>query len=419
MDLTQANGSPSLVVVSRVGAQLSKQSLNSIRTATDATCHDTPVGSWKQSIGVKMRKSVFLQSPPNTPLPFTHIPLDNFFGLAYPGTSTRASLINPSMEESSNQGPPPPATGLRGQTIDITYASSPSSAISNTTHQPSEGLGEFAFGSWQQSVNARAVLSNFLQSPIISPAAGSPLTLDNISRLSVPSTQDQELSIDLSAQGSQNNFTTTVLDPVPEVRLYPQLEDTTEDNFADSIVPDVIEAGLQYDLDDDSRIRGEDTTRKPIVANCSECIGPLVTICRLFRNRFFVLFSISGFVLCIGYQLPYMYFKAFALSMDIDKDGWALIMACMGITDMLGRLVVGFVFDRATCVPYRLVGYIVSLLLSGGLLLLIVRRFDVSDSCHVGNHLHTGGRVYRPARAGAACGVRWTRLSVLLFWDVD
>ncbi len=193
---------PSLVVIRHPGVKPSVENLNSIRSALDAIAdRNTPVGSWKQSIGVKMRGSVFLQSPVNSPLPSSLIPLDSFFGLASPINITRGTSFNPSMDESSSQNQPP-MSGISVPTIEITYASTPPST---TTYQASEGLGELASGSWQQSVNARAVLSNFLQSPAISPAPDSPLTLiDNISRLSVPSNQD--LSLNRSTQESYNNI---------------------------------------------------------------------------------------------------------------------------------------------------------------------------------------------------------------------
>ncbi|XP_071784077.1 uncharacterized protein [Asterias amurensis] len=352
---------PSLVVIRQTaGVKPSVENLNSIRSALDAiSARNTPVGSWKQSIGVKMRGSVFLQSPINSPLPSSPIPLDGFFGLASPINITRGASFNQSLDDSSSQVQPP-VSGISVPTIEITHASTPPSSNLTSTYQASEGLGELTFGSWQQSVNARAVLSNFLQSPALSPIPDSPLTLDNISRLSVPSNQD--LSLDRSTPESYNNITSTTLDPVlEESRLYPRLDDIVQQRCPTSVAGD--DDSVKYDLDGEGQKSEEYPRRKRD--------SPLVTIYRLFHNRFFVLFSISGFVLCIGYQLPYMYFKAFALSLGIDEDSWAFIMACMGITDMLGRLIVGFIFDRAMCVSHRLVGYTLSLFLSGALLLLM------------------------------------------------
>lgn len=100
-------------------------------------------------------------------------------------------------------------------------------------------------------------------------------------------------------------------------------------------------------------------------------LGVCLTFSRLFRNLFFILFCIANFSMCIGYQLPYMYFKAFALSLDVSENDWSYILSIMGITDMLGRIVVGCIFDRITDGYGRLFGFICASVLSGIFLFLL------------------------------------------------
>ncbi|XP_022103938.1 uncharacterized protein LOC110986399 [Acanthaster planci] len=363
--MAQEHTEQTVAILSRPETGASAQSLNS------------PVGSWKQSIGVKVGRSVLLQSPRNSPVPASPYLLDSFFGLPSPSAANNVrgrSLANNSSSVGESGSRISPAGPLPA--IEIVHASSPPSPVhSPTAYSPNPG--GFTIGSWQQSVNVRAGVSSFLQSPITSPTAGSPLATDNSfrdnnSRLSVPSAL--EASQDPSAPGSLNQLpTTTLLECLPEEeRLYPVLGDLTDNASGVSVTS--IEAGLRDDLEEGSSQKdtdNEDASNVTPTRNCQECLSTLTTIGGLFRNRFFVFFWFSGFILCIGYQLPYMYFKAFALSRGLEQDAWAVILAVMGITDTVGRLVVGFIFDRVMCVSHRLMGYVASLFISCFLLALM------------------------------------------------
>lgn len=97
----------------------------------------------------------------------------------------------------------------------------------------------------------------------------------------------------------------------------------------------------------------------------SRHLGRCLTFAHLLKNLFFVLFCLCNLLMCIGYQLPYMYFKAFALSLDISEQDWSYILSIMGITDMAGRIVVGFIFDRVVSGYGRLFGFMTASVLSG------------------------------------------------------
>ena len=99
------------------------------------------------------------------------------------------------------------------------------------------------------------------------------------------------------------------------------------------------------------------------------CWEQVLTIAQLFKNRFFLLFCLSNLFVCIGYQLPYMYFKAFALSMDLGDDSWAVILSVMGVADTLGRILVGFCFGYVHTDYGRLYGFVASMVLAGVVLL--------------------------------------------------
>lgn len=100
-------------------------------------------------------------------------------------------------------------------------------------------------------------------------------------------------------------------------------------------------------------------------------LGQCPTFSHLLKNHFFILFCLSNFVMCIGYQLPYMYFKAFALSLNVSENDWSYILSIMGITDMIGRIIVGCIFDKITSGYGRLFGFMCASILSGIFLFLL------------------------------------------------
>ncbi|XP_054761319.2 monocarboxylate transporter 12-like [Lytechinus pictus] len=106
-------------------------------------------------------------------------------------------------------------------------------------------------------------------------------------------------------------------------------------------------------------------------SRCGRCLSPFYKVLRLLDNRFLVVFAISNFILCIGYQLPYVYFKAYAIRIGVGEDEWSFILSVMGIMDTLGRILVGFVFDRIIGKHRRMLGYVSSCTLAGTLLLLV------------------------------------------------
>ncbi|XP_071948298.1 monocarboxylate transporter 12-like [Antedon mediterranea] len=97
----------------------------------------------------------------------------------------------------------------------------------------------------------------------------------------------------------------------------------------------------------------------------------LFIIKQLFKNSFFVLFCISNFLICIGYQLPFIYFQSFALTLGIKEEQSAFILSIMGLTDTAGRIFVGLLFHRIPNEYHRLTGYMISTVLAGVILLFI------------------------------------------------
>ncbi|PIK48579.1 putative monocarboxylate transporter 12-like [Apostichopus japonicus] len=58
---------------------------------------------------------------------------------------------------------------------------------------------------------------------------------------------------------------------------------------------------------------------RPDVSNSDGILDSVPRFLIFSRITFFILFCLSNFVMCIGYQLPYMYFKAFALSLNVSE----------------------------------------------------------------------------------------------------
>ncbi|XP_033095857.1 monocarboxylate transporter 12-like, partial [Anneissia japonica] len=99
--------------------------------------------------------------------------------------------------------------------------------------------------------------------------------------------------------------------------------------------------------------------------------GHVFIIMQLFKNSFFVLFCLSNFLICVGYQLPFIYFQSFALTLGIKEEQSAFILSIMGVTDTAGRIFVGLLFHRIPNEYHRLTGYILSTVVAGVILLFI------------------------------------------------
>ncbi|XP_074599114.1 monocarboxylate transporter 1 [Brevipalpus obovatus] len=66
---------------------------------------------------------------------------------------------------------------------------------------------------------------------------------------------------------------------------------------------------------------------------------------RLLQNPAFLLFSISNLLSSLGYYVPHIYIKDRAVGLNIPNDSASNLLAIIGISSMLGRLVFGFISD--------------------------------------------------------------------------
>ena len=161
-----------------------------------------------------------------------------------------------------------------------------------------------------------------------------------------------------------------------------------------TIVPTIQLNGHQFKPDDERGLSSSQlSTLSSLVCPKSSshstqaktCWEQVLAIAQLFKNRFFLLFCLSNLFVCIGYQLPYMYFKAFALSMDLGHDSWAVILSVMGVADTLGRILVGFCFGYVHTDYGRLYGFVASMVLAGVILLFTCLADSyVSLFCYAG-----------------------------------
>ena len=66
----------------------------------------------------------------------------------------------------------------------------------------------------------------------------------------------------------------------------------------------------------------------------------------LFNNPVYVLFCVSSFLTCLGYYVPYICIADKALTLDIPKENASHVLSTIGITNTLGRLILGYIADK-------------------------------------------------------------------------
>ncbi|XP_072033382.1 uncharacterized protein [Amphiura filiformis] len=187
------------------------------------------------------------------------------------------------------------------------------------------------------------------------------------------------LNVHLNASYSSN--TSNKHDP----SVYSSVDEVTIPDFPVQNINDLmIQFNDHYinpsgDKDDDMNVQDQDdvslssSTLFPNPQPSTESktfMEEMLILVNLFKNRFFIFFCLSNLFVCIGYQLPYMYFKAFALSMGLGEDSWVLILSVMGITNTIGRVLVGFMFNYVHTDHGRLYGFAMSMIIAGTILTL-------------------------------------------------
>lgn len=63
----------------------------------------------------------------------------------------------------------------------------------------------------------------------------------------------------------------------------------------------------------------------------------------LFKNLTFILLCLSNFGLCFGISVVYIHLAAYSTSKGADNDKSALLFTAMGISNFIGRLLLGFI----------------------------------------------------------------------------
>lgn len=83
----------------------------------------------------------------------------------------------------------------------------------------------------------------------------------------------------------------------------------------------------------------------------------------LLRNPSFMIFCASSFLCLIGFFVPFMYLPDFARRHGISKENGAFLLSVIGITNTIGRVICGYVSDKAWMDPLKL--YNAALIIGG------------------------------------------------------
>ena len=186
-----------------------------------------------------------------------------------------------------------------------------------------QGTGTNTYNEETNMIGARAIAAKVMEESTMELADSSNVKTASSSSSSNKNVQSLPIfngAIQLGASYSSN--TSNKHDP----SVYSSVDDVTipdfpVENINDLMIPIIEINGLEVnpsgetdgDDDDDHDIsfRSSTTFQNPQPSSESKTVlDQMLTIVNLFRNRFFVLFCISNLFICIGYQLPYMYFKA-------------------------------------------------------------------------------------------------------------
>lgn len=95
---------------------------------------------------------------------------------------------------------------------------------------------------------------------------------------------------------------------------------------------------------------------------------PLIEI-SIFKNVRFVMFTLSGVILYLGYHVPYLFYVSRAISIGITQNRAMFMVDLMRILHTLGILLYGFLGDRKQINRRYL--YSGSLLLTGAVVAVV------------------------------------------------
>ncbi|CAM1312339.1 Mct1 (predicted) [Pycnogonum litorale] len=66
----------------------------------------------------------------------------------------------------------------------------------------------------------------------------------------------------------------------------------------------------------------------------------------IMKDPIYILFNISNFLTSIGFNVPFVYTKDRAIHHGINEDNASFLLSMIGISNMIGRIVVGYVSDK-------------------------------------------------------------------------
>ena len=104
---------------------------------------------------------------------------------------------------------------------------------------------------------------------------------------------------------------------------------------------------------------------------CTTREGKPVLDLSLLKNASFLLFCFCILFTAMGYIAGQMLVPAIAYANGVDKTRSAFLLSMIGISDLIGRVGSGFIFDSRFCRNIRLSLYNVCLFLSGALLMMV------------------------------------------------
>ncbi|XP_021932288.1 monocarboxylate transporter 12 isoform X3 [Zootermopsis nevadensis] len=97
-----------------------------------------------------------------------------------------------------------------------------------------------------------------------------------------------------------------------------------------------------------SKQRQDDDDRMTICGCSKETRDTLTEMLdfSLLKDPIFILFTISNFCTSVGFNIPYVYLVAQAEERGISTDKASLLLAVIGIANLIGRIILGYVSDK-------------------------------------------------------------------------
>ncbi|KAL7861417.1 hypothetical protein SRHO_G00128580 [Serrasalmus rhombeus] len=92
---------------------------------------------------------------------------------------------------------------------------------------------------------------------------------------------------------------------------------------------------------------------------------PCTDECRFLLMPDFLLLSVSFLFLAFGCSVPFVYLVPYSLSVGIGHQQAALLMSVLGVMGIVGNITFGWISDRKCLRTYRIVSYLLAIVLEG------------------------------------------------------